>query len=213
MIWLGVLLAGAAVLFAIATLQHRTDWGNPTLNLVEGLNQCLCRCLHRLEHNRIPLPETGPALVAANHVSGLDPLILIAASPRPLRFLIAREQYERIGLTWLFRAVGCIPVDRDRNPEQALRAALRVLQAGEVVAIFPHGGIRLDHEPPKKLKRGVFWLAEKADCPLIPCRIDGPRMQGAVLLPVFLPSRTRLLFEKPVAGKDALLRHIETPQC
>ena len=79
----------------------------------------------------IPLPETGAAIVVCNHISGLDPLVLIAATPRPLRFLIAREEYERFGLQWLFRLGKCIPVERDKRPELAMRAALRAIENGE----------------------------------------------------------------------------------
>src|SRR5690348_6145629 len=71
------------------------DWGHRWLNRLDGLNRILCRRVHRLKHAPIELPATGGVLVASNHVSGLDPLLLIAASPRPLRFLIAREPYER----------------------------------------------------------------------------------------------------------------------
>jgi len=73
----------------------------------------------------------------SNHVSGLDPLLLIAATRRPLRFVIAREEYERWGLRWLLHAVGCIPIARGRNPRSALSAARAALEAGEVVALFP----------------------------------------------------------------------------
>ena len=91
------------------------DWGSRWLNRLDGLNRILCRRVHRLKHEPLKLPVSGGVLVASNHVSGLDPLLLIAASPRPLRFLIAREQYQRWWLRWLFRAVGCIPVERTRN--------------------------------------------------------------------------------------------------
>ncbi len=57
-------------------------------------------------------------MVVANHISGLDPLLMAAASRRSLHFMIAREQYERFGLKWLFRMAGCIPVDRERAPEK-----------------------------------------------------------------------------------------------
>src|SRR5690606_17846252 len=98
---------------------------------LDGLNRIFCRRFHRLT-GRIDLPERGPVLVASNHVSGLDPLLMIAASRRPLRFIIAREEYERWWFTWLFRAIGCIPIDRSRNPHVAFYAARRALAAGEV---------------------------------------------------------------------------------
>ncbi len=171
---------------------HRVDWGSAWLNRLDGINRILCRRYHRLRHDPIGLPSHGPALVACNHVSGLDPLLMLAATERPLRFLIAREEYERAGLTWLYRAVGCIPVDRGSRPENALRAALRTLQAGEVVAVFPHGRIHLDSDPPRKLKPGVVWLARQARCPIFPVRLSGIRAQGQVMRAPFIPSRAVL---------------------
>jgi len=114
--------------------------------VIDGWLRLFCRYYHRLEYEPLPLPERGPALVASNHLSGLDPLLLITASKRPLRFLIAQEEYHRFGLNWLFRAAGCIPVDRKGRPEKALRRAREALQRGEVVALFPHGRMGIHGE-------------------------------------------------------------------
>ena len=172
----------------------RADWGHGWLNTVDGLNRIFCRRFHRLRaaHLPLPLPKHGPALVVANHVSGLDPLLLIAASERPLRFIIAREQYERFGLHWLLRAVGCIPLDRAASPHRALAAARHALQHGEVVALFPHGRIHLEREGPVRLKPGILHLAKLSGAPVYPLRIDGVRGAGRTVSAVFLRSRARL---------------------
>jgi 1-acyl-sn-glycerol-3-phosphate acyltransferase len=174
------------------------DWGRPWLNRLDGLNRIFCRRFHHLRHDRLPLPERGPALVASNHVSGLDPLLLIAASPRPLRFLIAREQYERWWLTWLFRAIGCIPVERARSPRNAFEAARRALGRGEVVALFPHGRILLDDQAPTPLKRGIARLAQMTGAPIYPVRVEGVRGQGLTVAAVFLPSHAQVRSFAPV---------------
>lgn len=168
------------------------DWGGRGWNLLDGFNRLFCHRFHRLRHEPVMLPESGPAVVVANHCSGLDPLLMLAASNRPLRFMIAREQYERFGLRWLFRGIGCIPVERERSPEKAFRAALRALRDGEVVALFPHGRIRLDSDPPVKLKPGAVRLAHLAKCPVYPLRIEGVAGQGHTVLAVFIRSRARL---------------------
>ncbi len=188
------------------------DWGNRWINRLDGLNRLFCRHFHRLEHGDLPLPACGGALLVSNHVSGLDPLLLIAASPRPLRFLIAREEYECWWLNWLFRAVGCIPVARSRNPRAALAEAQRRLKAGEIVALFPHGHIHLDHHPPRPLKRGVALLARATGVPIIAVRLDGVRGQGRTVSAVFLRSRVRLRHHAPLPptdqGADALLARL-----
>ena len=195
------------------------DWGGRWLNRLDGLNRLFCRRFHRLHGALDALPQTGPALLVSNHISGLDPLLLIAASPRPLRFIIAAEQYHRFGLQWLFRAVGCIPVDRRGRPERAFREALRAVAEGEVVALFPHGRIHLDEESPRPLKAGVAKLSQLASCPVYPVRIDGVTGQGQVVSAVFRRSRARLTDFAPVHCEaqaqveclSAIAKRIEAP--
>jgi 1-acyl-sn-glycerol-3-phosphate acyltransferase len=170
----------------------RADWGRGWLNTLDGLNRIFCQHFHRLRTVHLPLPKHGPALVVANHVSGLDPLLMIAASTRPLRFIIAREQYERFGLYWLLRAVGCIPLDRAASPHRALAAARHALQHGEVVALFPQGRIHLDTEAPGRLKPGIQHLAKLSGAPVYPMRIEGVRGAGHTVAAVFMRSRARL---------------------
>ena len=175
----------------------QADWGDAWTTRIAGFIALYCRYVHRFQYDAIPLPSKGPALVAANHISGLDPFLLIAASPRPLRFLIAREQYERFGLNWLFRRAKCIPVDRERQPERALREAMRALQAADVVAVFPQGAIHLETARPRKLKGGVVRLAQQFHCPIYPARVDGVRGAGHTALAVILPSRCATLRALP----------------
>ncbi len=191
-------------LLQAARKANRIQWDKGWMNLLDGLNRLFCYRYHRLNVTGLRLPKSGPAIVVANHVSGLDPLLLIASARRPLRFLIAREEYERFGLNWLFRATRCIPVDRARRPELALRAALRALQQGDVVALFPHGGIHLDSDPPRPPKAGAVRLAQLTGAPLLPHRITGVRGEGKVIMGVLLRSRARvtLLPPIPVAGRE-----------
>ncbi len=183
----------------------RADWGSPAVNRIAGFIRWFSCRYHRLDPTlSLPIPPQGPAIVAANHVSGLDPFLLIAASPRPLHFLIAREEYQRFGLNWLFRAGGCIPVERSGKPEHALRAAVRRLKAGDVIAVFPHGKIHLDTDPPRVLKRGVTSLSRLASCAIYPVRIDGVRGVGHTILSVLLRSRVRLNIGETIVATDDL---------
>ncbi|ADJ29060.1 phospholipid/glycerol acyltransferase [Nitrosococcus watsonii C-113] len=178
---------------------NEVDWGGPWLNRLDGLNRLYCRRFHRLNSDLLPLPPQGGVLVAANHVSGLDPLLLVAASPRPLRFLIAREQYQRFGLKKLCQAMGCIPVDRSGRPEKALRQALLALRAGEAVVIFPQGGIHLDTDPPRPLKKGIAWLAARSGVSVYGVHIEGVKGEGRILGAVLLRSRVFLRYRSPIS--------------
>jgi len=175
---------------AISAAQRR-DWGKSWMVFVDGLNNLFCQHYHRLHYTPIPLPDDGPAIVVANHISGLDAMLMIAASPRPLRFLIASEQYERFGFAWFFRAIGCIPVDRSRHQKTALRVALRVLESGEVLALFPQGKMGLPGES-HKLKRGYFWLAQQTQCPIYPVFISGITGVGTIFRSMLQRSHAKL---------------------
>lgn len=192
---------------------NRIDWGGFWLNWLDGFNRLFCTRYHRLTLVELPLPEQGGAIVVANHISGLDPLLMIACSRRPLRFLIAREQYRRFGLQWLFRAVGCIPVDRERSPEKALRQAFKALREGEVVALFPHGKIHLDSDPPRHTKAGAARLAAISKVSVVPLRISGVARQGHVVSPVFFRAWPVLevlpVIEAQASPSDDLYQAIE----
>ncbi len=199
----GVLSVGLIWLSRHCFKANRTDWGSRWLNWVDGLIRLLCVHYHRLKPVDLPLPKTGPAIVVSNHISGLDPLVMIACSRRPLRFLIAREQYRRFGLTWLFRAAGCIPVDRERSPEKALRQAFKALRKGEVVALFPHGKIHLDSDPPRRTKAGAARLAVISKAPVVPLRIRGVAREGHVISSVFVRGQVRVKL-LPVIDADLM---------
>ena len=197
MIWFGFFVFAGLLLLVYFLLRYlesasMADWGSRKVNRIAGFISLFCRYLHRFQFETLPLPASGGVLVASNHISGLDPFLLIAASPRPLRFLIAREEYERFGMTWLFRLAKCIPVDRKGRPERALREALTALDQGDVVAVFPHGSIHLDSDPPRKLKGGVIFLAQKANCAIYPARVDDVRGAGYTALALFIPSSSSL---------------------
>ena len=201
MIWFGFFvgfLLLAYYLFRRLDSFSTADWGSRKVNRIVGFISLFCRYMHRFQFDLLPLPEKGSALVASNHISGLDPFLLIAASPRPLRFLIAREEYERFGFNWLFRLAKCIPVDREARPERALRDALTALEQGDVVAVFPHGGIQVDPDTPPKLKGGVVFLAQKANCTIFPVRVDDVRGAGHTALALFIPSSSSLKTYPPL---------------
>lgn len=217
---LSLIILGLLMVAVLAGLcAARADWGGPHLNWLDGWARLICRYLHGLKNQPLALPENGPAIVVANHVSGVDPLLMIAASKRPLRFLIATEQYQRPGMHWLFRLAGCIPVDRKGRPEQALRDARRALEQGEVIALFPHGKIHLDSDPPRPIKGGVLRLAAWTAAPVYPVRIDGIKGEGKIMSAPFIKDQARLTLFSPLwieqpncqASLQKIARAIETP--
>ena len=171
---------------------HVADWGGFFINVIDGWIRIYCRYFHGFIYQPVPVSATGPTLLACNHLSGLDPFLIVAACRNPIRFMMAKEEYERFGLQWLFRAAGCIPVERSGRVETAFRASLIALHNGEVVALFPEGTINRTNQPLGKLKPGIIKLAKMARVPITALRVEGMRAQGHTLTPVFLPSQSRL---------------------
>ncbi len=179
---------------------NRTDWGVNWVSWFAGWNRFYCRWYHGLRGEKIVFPE-GPVLLISNHISALDPLIMAAACERPLRFLVAKEEYEKPLFNWLLKDAGCIPVDRGGRVEKAFREAIRQLEKGEVVALFPHGGMHKDSEPHKPLKRGVFKLAEIMQCSIVVVRVTGIRFPGSTIRSLILPGRVKVkVFNSIPAG-------------
>ena len=150
-----------------------------------------------------PIPPAGAFIVVANHRSGVDPVLLSVITRRRIRFLMAREYYEIPVLHTIFRALGCIPVNRDGNDLSATKAALKALKAGQVIGIFPQGGIRGEDEE-MDAKHGVALLASRTGAPIIPFHIDGSPHKDSVLCSILTPSKTVIRAGPPTAiCKDA----------
>lgn len=119
-----------------------------------------------------PVPS-GPVVLAVNHFSHLDPFVGAMALRRPIRFLGVDELFGRSrffdALTYYF---GVIPMPRGSVPLLAMRTAIRHLQLGGVVGVFPEGRrvAEWGESPPKQ---GAAWLAYRIGCPLVPMLIAG----------------------------------------
>ena len=121
------------------------------------------------------LPKDGPALLVCNHVSYVDSIILGYALERPPRFLIWRKFFDARFTGPLVRAFGAIPIAENDAPETiktSLAAVVAALKAGEVVCLFPEGGMtRTGHV--HGFKRGFELIARRAGVPITPVYMDG----------------------------------------
>ncbi|WP_219211363.1 MFS transporter [Variovorax boronicumulans] len=94
------------------------------------------------------IPTEGPAVLVCNHVSFIDAVLLMAASPRPIRFIMDHRIFRVPVLGWLFRLAKAIPIAPQKdNPaayERAFAQAVEVLREGDLLAIFPEGAITSD---------------------------------------------------------------------
>jgi len=119
------------------------------------------------------LPD-GPVLLAANHRSFIDPLVLGGAVDRRVTYMMHARFYDKPALNWFFRMARCIVVEDSGENTATLRAALEVLAAGKVVGIFPEGHISRDGRL-APLEPGLAFLARRSDAPVVPVWISGTR--------------------------------------
>lgn len=122
------------------------------------------------------LPRTGPAIVAANHVSFLDFVLLERVAitrGRYLRFLCRHDMWAAGGglLGFVLDRMGHVPVDRDSGAGAYLRAR-RLLHAGEAVGIFPEGWVSPSYTV-RRLLPGAVALARDTGAPLVPAAVWG----------------------------------------
>ena len=170
-----------ALIVFIGNRHNGANWGHPVTNVLDGWIRLYCKKFHRQGSNKIELPNVEQLILVSNHVSVVDPFLLITATNRPIRFMIAKEEYERPILNRMFKAAGCIPVDRGGRVEGAFRSALRAIKAGELVAIFPQGGIHCPENPRPRIKPGIIKLSELTGCSILPVRIKGVTESNSTL--------------------------------
>lgn len=122
------------------------------------------------------IPEVGAALLVCNHVSFADALVLAAAIPRPVRFLMDRAIFEAPVINWLFRAAKAIPIASAKTHPEVYESAFAsvdsALANGELVLIFPEGGITGDGAI-AEFKAGYLKILQNRPVPLIPLGLDG----------------------------------------
>jgi 1-acyl-sn-glycerol-3-phosphate acyltransferase len=119
------------------------------------------------------VPPDGAVIVAANHVSYFDPVVLGCGIRRPLTYLAKKELFAIPILGAILHGLGAYPTDRSAGGVAAVRAALRVLKEGRCVGIFPEGTRNLRGDAPEK--GGAALLASLSGATVVPAAILGTR--------------------------------------
>ncbi|MCU1421248.1 MAG: 1-acyl-sn-glycerol-3-phosphate acyltransferase [Microbacteriaceae bacterium] len=125
------------------------------------------------------VPKAGPVLLASNHLSFADSIVITLVAPRSVSFLAKADYFTGRGFRgWLsrsfFSGVGAIPVERGAGAaaQEALNDGLEVLRAGDAFSIYPEGTRSLDGRIYKG-RTGVAWLALTSGAPVVPVALTG----------------------------------------
>jgi acyl-[acyl-carrier-protein]-phospholipid O-acyltransferase/long-chain-fatty-acid--[acyl-carrier-protein] ligase len=177
--------------------------------LLRACGGMLARIVYRIRTHGVENLPAGGFLLLPNHLTWVDAIVLQAAFPRPIRFVLFEPIYHNKWLHPFFKLIGAIPISPTRARE-SLRTAIDALKGGEVVCIFPEGelsrsGILL------RLHRGYELIARSAEAPVVPVWLD--QLWGSVFsfkggryffkVPQRFPYPVTIAYDRPIPPREA----------
>lgn len=159
----------------------------------------LFRILFTLEYYGVEnVPAKGPVVLAGNHPSYLDPLLISLPIRRRIRFIAWDRLFKIPLLGALLRFAGAFPVDITRRDSKAFDQAMEVLQSGEVLGIFPEAGRSQQKGMSETVKTGAARFAINNVCPLVPITITGAQDAWPTSRVLPLPRKITVKYHKPI---------------
>lgn len=163
------------------------------------------------------IPATGPVLLASNHLSAWDTVLIPVAASRPVQFLTKAAYFTGSGPAgavrrWFFTSIGGVPVTRTagHDAQAALHAGSRILRAGSVFAVFPEGSRSRDGRLYRG-RSGAAWIALETGATVVPIGLIGTELIGTPRMRPFgwlrgragaRPRRPQLRFGAPLELGD-----------
>jgi len=142
------------------------------------------------------VPARGGAIIAANHLSYLDPPLVGIAIKRKATYM-ARSGLFRVPLIGKFVATFSFPVDRDNPRPSTIKEAVRRLRSGELIVMFPEGTRSVDGTI-SPAKRGVAIIAGMSMVPVVPALIEGTGRALPVGARFIRPAKVKITFGRPI---------------
>ena len=182
----------------------------------------LLHTVYRVSHSGLEkIPEDGPALLICNHVSFVDPLVLVGYVRRPIRFVMDHRIFKTPVLSFIFKTAQAIPIapahEDAEMMEKAFDRVSAALQRGELVCIFPEGKIT-DSGQMNPFKSGVTRIVERDPVPIIPMALRGlwgsffSRAHGKAMSRLFprgMLNRIELVADDALTGPDIHLEDLQ----
>ncbi len=172
-------------------------------NFAKGLVKGLFKIIYKIEVEGINyIPEEGRAILCANHMSNLDPIILAIVCPRPISFMAKKELFSNKIFAKLLHSLNAFPVDRQGSDISAIRKSLEVLKNEELLGIFPEG-TRITNMDMNSAKPGIAMIGLKSKSPIIPIFIDSEyKLFGKVKVNIGSPIYLDNYYEKKLRTDD-----------
>jgi 1-acyl-sn-glycerol-3-phosphate acyltransferase len=194
-------LASFLILLCLFALAFFARWvmDNPrqeaTLGLIYRFVQIYARVYHRLEivgREHIPRDmDPGPLVVVCNHTAGLDPLLVQAACPFEIRWMMATDmavpRYE-----WFWQWAGIISVDRTGKDAVGAREAVRHVKEHGVLGVFPEGALERPRRHILPFHAGAGLIIARTKAPVMPVIIEGTPNADVPWKSLWIPSRSKI---------------------
>ncbi len=119
------------------------------------------------------IPKKGAFVMAGNHTSGMDALMMVSTPRRVIHVLSKKELFNNKFKNWFFRNMACIPVDRKIHDDNAKIEVINCLKEGHAIGIFPEGTISPNDLELLPFKKGTVSFAYNVKCPIVPFAIIG----------------------------------------
>ncbi|MEG0913218.1 MAG: lysophospholipid acyltransferase family protein [Oscillospiraceae bacterium] len=151
------------------------------------------------------IPSAGAAIVVSNHIHWMDPLLHAFCFKRGFSVMAKKELFKVKPIGWLLRELGAFPVERGHGDRGAINAAVKVLEDGKMLLIFPEGTRsrtgRLD-----PFKSGTAMFAATTKAMIIPAYIHAPKGIG-------LFRKTLIEYGKPIMPEELKMTEITSSSC
>lgn len=152
----------------------------------------------QLPRGGLPLPPHQGGVLVCNHRSSIDPFFVQVIAYRDVHWMVAKEYCESAAFGWFLRLVEVIPTNRGGIDTAATKLAIRYVQEGKVVGMFPEGRINMTDELLLPGRPGAAMIALKAGVPLVPVYIEGSPYNGTPWSPFLMCARVRVKFGNPI---------------
>ncbi len=144
------------------------------------------------------VPRRGAAILAINHTSSIDPaLVQSACRNRLITWMMASEYMDIKGTGWFYRTLGVSPVQRTGRDSGPLRTAIRALEAGKLLGVFPEGRIATTREM-LPFQTGMALMAIKTNVPVYPVYLDGTQRNKEMIEACLVRNEATISFGPPV---------------
>lgn len=167
--------------------------------LVHIVFNILAYILFGLEKTGIEnFPEKGPVILASNHISFLDPMIIPTASHRRMHSMAKAELFKVPVLGWLMKLFLAFPVKRGSLDMAALKNSINVLKRGDALLLFPEGTRSLTGEI-QEAKPGIGFIVYHSRVPVVPVLVEGTdkALPKGAWMP--RPKKVKVIFGKPLS--------------